>query len=88
MHGFGDHSEPLMESAKIIEEVVLNQMRAIVKKACEVADMRESHFISTEDFLFLLRKDKVKLQRLINYLSKITYSQNLILSEFRLLSCA
>ncbi|XP_058796211.1 transcription initiation protein SPT3 homolog [Phymastichus coffea] len=68
MHGFGDHSEPLLETAKIIEEVVLNQMRAIVKKACEVADMRESHFVSSEDFLFLLRKDKVKLQRLVNYL--------------------
>ncbi|XP_003426681.1 transcription initiation protein SPT3 homolog [Nasonia vitripennis] len=68
MHGFGDHSEPLIETAKIIEEVVLNQMRAIIRKACEVADMRESQVVSAEDFLFLLRKDKIKLQRLVNYL--------------------
>lgn len=70
MHGFGDHSEPQIETAKIIEEVVLNQMRAIIRRACEVADMRESQVVSAEDFLFLLRKDKIKLQRLVNYLSK------------------
>ncbi|XP_014207234.1 transcription initiation protein SPT3 homolog [Copidosoma floridanum] len=68
MHGFGDHSEPLVETAKIIESVVLNQMRGIIRKACEIADMRESPTVSTEDFLFLLRKDKIKLQRLVNYL--------------------
>ena len=72
MHGFGDHSEPLVETAKIIEEVVLNQMRGIIHKACEVADMRESQTLSAEEFLFLLRKDKIKLQRLVNYLSKIS----------------
>ena len=72
MHGFGDSSEPLIESAKIIEEVVLQQMRTIIKNACEVSDRRgnskKGTVISTEDFIFLLRKDKVKLQRLIRYL--------------------
>ena len=72
MHGFGDSSEPLIESAKIIEEVVLQQMRTIIKNACEVSDRRgnskKGTVISAEDFIFLLRKDKVKLQRLIRYL--------------------
>lgn len=74
MHGFGDNSEPLYESAKIIEDVVLQQMRTIVRKACEIADRRtttrRSNIISGEDLLFLLRKDKIKLQRLVKYLGK------------------
>ncbi|XP_076677647.1 transcription initiation protein Spt3 [Andrena cerasifolii] len=72
MHGFGDSSEPLIESAKIVEEVVLQQMRTIIKNACEVSDRRgtskKGTVISAEDFIFLLRNDKVKLQRLIRYL--------------------
>lgn len=74
MHGFGDSSEPLIESAKIVEEVVLQQMRTIITKACEVSDNRgnskKGTTISAEDLIFLLRKDKVKLQRLIKYLGK------------------
>ncbi|XP_012172556.1 transcription initiation protein SPT3 homolog isoform X1 [Bombus terrestris] len=72
MHGFGDSSEPLIESAKIIEEVVLQQMRTIVRKACEISEKRGNSkkgiCISAEDLIFLLRKNKVKLQRLLKYL--------------------
>ncbi|XP_025991921.1 transcription initiation protein SPT3 homolog isoform X2 [Solenopsis invicta] len=72
MHGFGDSSEPLYESAKIIEDVVLQQMKTIVKKACEIADRDASskkiNIINGEDLLFLMRKDKVKLQRIMKYL--------------------
>lgn len=72
MHGFGDSSEPLFESAKIIEDVVLQQMKAIVRRACEIADRRagskRSNVINGEDLLFLLRKDKAKLQRIVRYL--------------------
>ncbi|XP_070155364.1 transcription initiation protein SPT3 homolog isoform X1 [Polyergus mexicanus] len=72
MHGFGDSSEPLFESAKIIEDIVLQQMKAIVSRACEIADRRagprKNNIINGEDFIFLLRKDKVKLQRLLKYL--------------------
>lgn len=74
MHGFGDSSEPLFESAKIIEDVVLQQMKTIVRKACEIADRRagskKSNVINAEDLLFLLRKDKVKLQRIVKYIGK------------------
>lgn len=71
MHGFGDDSEPMIESAKIIEDVVLNQMRALICEACKIAEMRDTLIVSAEEFLFLLRKDKIKLQRLVNYLSKL-----------------
>ncbi|KAH0956385.1 hypothetical protein HN011_010307 [Eciton burchellii] len=72
MHGFGDSSEPLLESAKIIQDIVLQQMRAIVRRACEIADRRanskKNNIINGEDILFLLRKNKMKLRRLIKYL--------------------
>ncbi|XP_014222722.1 transcription initiation protein SPT3 homolog [Trichogramma pretiosum] len=68
MHGFGDHAEPLVETAKLVDEVVNQQMRSMLRKACEVAATRESSMVGMEDFLFLLRKDKVKLHRMLNYL--------------------
>ncbi|EZA59416.1 hypothetical protein DMN91_002298 [Ooceraea biroi] len=72
MHGFGDSNEPLLESAKVIEDVVLQQMKTIVRRACEIADRRASSkknsVISGEDILFLLRKNKMKLRRLMKYL--------------------
>ncbi|XP_033342567.1 transcription initiation protein SPT3 homolog isoform X2 [Megalopta genalis] len=81
MHGFGDSSEPLMESARIVEEVVLQQMRTIVRKACEVSERRgtskKGASICAEDLIFLLRKDKVKLQRLIKYLELKEYKSSL-----------
>lgn len=60
----------MIETVRIVEEVVLKEMRAIVHRASEIADLRGSRIVSAEDFLFLLRKDKVKLQRLVKYLSK------------------
>ncbi|XP_032675383.1 transcription initiation protein SPT3 homolog isoform X3 [Odontomachus brunneus] len=79
MHGFGDSSEPLFDSAKIIEEVVLQQMRAITRRAYEIADRRasskKSNVLSGEDLLFLLRRDKVKLRRIIKYLDDIKHQR-------------
>lgn len=75
MHGFGDSAEPLIESARMIEDVVLQQMRSIVYKACEVADRRNSRLITPEDFIFLMRKDKVKVQRLLKYLGALKLPQ-------------
>ncbi|XP_076295408.1 transcription initiation protein Spt3 [Lasioglossum baleicum] len=81
MHGFGDSSEPLIESARIVEEVVLQQMKTIVRKACEVSERRgiskKGTNICAEDLIFLLRKDKVKLQRLIKYLELKDYKSSL-----------
>ena len=70
MHGFGDYSEPLVESARIIEDNVLRQMRSIIEEARKGAERRGSFTIDTEDFLFLLRRDKVKMHRLIKFLGK------------------
>lgn len=68
MYGFGDCPEPLVESAKIIEDVIHRQMRSLVYKACEVAERRNSKVVTDEDFIFLLRSNKIKLRRLLKYL--------------------
>lgn len=68
MHAFGDSDQPLVESAKLIESIVHQQLDALIEKAGQVAQIRESAVIGAEDVLFLLRKDKSKLVRLINHL--------------------
>lgn len=68
MHAFGDSNQPLIESAQLIESIVHEQLDALIEKASEVSKLRESDVIGAEDVLFLLRKDKSKLVRLINHL--------------------
>lgn len=70
MFGLGDCPKPLEATAKVIEEVVLDQLDSIICQAEEISNRKCSKVISPQDLLFLMRKDKLKLQRLINYLSK------------------
>ncbi|KAK3583908.1 hypothetical protein CHS0354_033685 [Potamilus streckersoni] len=68
MHGLGDCHKPLHESAVLIEEIVHQQMTALLYKVAEIAVARNSRFIGLEDILFLMRKDKIKLRRLLRLL--------------------
>lgn len=68
MHGFGDCRKPLLESAKLIEFILHQQMSILLQQTAEVALCRGARFIGLEDILFLMRKDKVKLSRLLQYL--------------------
>lgn len=68
MQAFGDSNKPSAESARLIESIVHEQLDALIEKASDVASIRNSAVIGAEDILFLLRKDKSKLVRLINHL--------------------
>lgn len=68
MHGFGDCRRPLRESATLIESIVHQQMTSLLQQAVEVSEMRGGRELGCEDVLFVLRRDKVKLQRLIHYM--------------------
>ncbi|XP_071112507.1 transcription initiation protein SPT3 homolog [Haliotis cracherodii] len=68
MHGFGDCRRPLHDTAVLVEEIVHAQMASLMMQASDVAASRSSRFIAMEDFLFLLRKDKIKLRRLLKYM--------------------
>ncbi|CAH3035361.1 unnamed protein product [Pocillopora meandrina] len=69
MYAFGDSRKPSTESALLIEEIVHSQMASLVVRAAEVTNMRGGRFMSVEDIIFLMRKDKEKLKRLIKYLN-------------------
>lgn len=69
MFAFGDAPDPSEKSAELIEEVTEDQMNRIVFKAYELAADRGSKSIGMEEAIFLLRRQPVKVQRLIKYLS-------------------
>ncbi|XP_068698842.1 transcription initiation protein SPT3 homolog isoform X1 [Montipora capricornis] len=69
MYAFGDARKPSSESATLIEQIVHSQMSNMVVRAAEVTNMRGGRFMSVEDIIFLLRKDKEKLKRLIRFLN-------------------
>ncbi|XP_044177908.1 transcription initiation protein SPT3 homolog isoform X3 [Acropora muricata] len=69
MYAFGDSRKPSSESATLIEQIVHSQMSNMVVRAADVTNMRGGRFMSVEDIIFLLRKDKEKLKRLIRFLN-------------------
>ncbi|XP_062619346.1 transcription initiation protein SPT3 homolog [Saccostrea cucullata] len=68
MYGFGDVPKPQHDSAVLIEDIVKQQLTSVLLQAADVASLRNGRFIGLEDILFLLRKDKVKLRRLLRYM--------------------
>jgi len=68
MYAFGDARRPSLDSAKIVEQIVLSQLRSILHLATAVAAQRNSDILIVEDILFLMRKNPIKIQRLIRYL--------------------
>uniref|UniRef100_A0A2C9K1X9 Transcription initiation protein SPT3 homolog n=1 Tax=Biomphalaria glabrata TaxID=6526 RepID=A0A2C9K1X9_BIOGL len=67
MYGLGDAKKPLLETAVLVEEIVHQQMMAMIYQASEISISRGEKQISIEDILFLLRKDKAKLKRILKY---------------------
>ncbi|XP_066281586.1 transcription initiation protein SPT3 homolog isoform X3 [Branchiostoma lanceolatum] len=65
---FGDYRRPLQSSAALIEELVHSQMTSLLHQAAEVTIQRGARFIGVEDIIFIMRRDKKKLRRLLRYL--------------------
>ncbi len=72
MFGLGDCPRPLETTAKVIEKVVLEVLNTFVCRAEEISNRRCSRVICPQDFLFIMRRDPLKLQRLINYLGNVS----------------
>lgn len=68
MHGFGDCRRPLLETAAVIESIVHQQMTIFLHQATEIAEQRGTRIVGPEDILFVMRKDPLKLQRLVHYM--------------------
>ncbi|KAL1124279.1 hypothetical protein AAG570_002049 [Ranatra chinensis] len=68
MFGLGDCSEPLVESAELVERVVLRQMVIALAQAGAVTALRGQTVIAPDDLLFLMRNSMEGLKRLLEYL--------------------
>lgn len=67
MYGFGDDANPLPETMALVEDIVVEYVTDMAHKAQEIASKRGK--LLTEDFMFLIRKDPVKLNRCKELLS-------------------
>ncbi|KAI4348016.1 hypothetical protein L6164_008779 [Bauhinia variegata] len=67
MYGFGDDINPLPESVALMEDIVIEYVTELVHKAQDIGSQRGK--LSVEDFLYLIRKDKPKLNRCSELLS-------------------
>ncbi|NXO39804.1 SUPT3 protein, partial [Locustella ochotensis] len=74
----GDARRPLHETAVLVEDIVHTQLINLLQQAAEVSQMRGARVISAEDLLFLMRKDKKKLQRLLKYMFFRDYKSKIV----------
>ncbi|KAM9317012.1 transcription initiation protein SPT3 homolog [Gastrophryne carolinensis] len=68
MFSLGDARRPLHETAVLVEDIVHTQLVNLLQQAADVSQMRGARVISAEDLLFLMRRDKKKLKRLLKYM--------------------
>jgi transcription initiation factor TFIID subunit 13 len=66
MYGFGDVRDPLPESVELMEDMVMDFINDIVTKAMQINKQRSR--LTTEDIVFLIRKDKKKYTRAMELL--------------------
>ncbi|KAM4729653.1 transcription initiation protein SPT3 homolog isoform 1-T1 [Anableps anableps] len=78
MFALGDTRRPLYETAALVEDIVHTQLINMLHQACEGAALRGSRVISAEDILFLMRRDKRKLARVLKYLQFRDYKSKLL----------
>ncbi|XP_010861960.1 transcription initiation protein SPT3 homolog [Esox lucius] len=78
MFALGDVRRPLPETAALVEDIVHTQLINLLHQACEGAVLRSSRFISAEDILFLMRRDKKKVRRLLRYLQFKDYKSKVL----------
>uniref|UniRef100_A0A8C1WUZ8 SPT3 homolog, SAGA and STAGA complex component n=1 Tax=Cyprinus carpio TaxID=7962 RepID=A0A8C1WUZ8_CYPCA len=78
MFALGDARRPLHETAALVEDIVHTQLINLLHQATEVALLRGARAISPEDIIFLMRKDKKKLRRLIRYMHFRDYKSRVL----------
>eukprot|EP01094_Clydonella_sp_ATCC50884_P004700 TRINITY_DN13730_c0_g1_i1.p1 TRINITY_DN13730_c0_g1~~TRINITY_DN13730_c0_g1_i1.p1 ORF type:complete len:172 (+),score=65.23 TRINITY_DN13730_c0_g1_i1:33-518(+) len=68
LYGFGDVAEPLEETVELLDEMVVEYITEMTKKASDVASRRGR--LRTEDIAFVIRKDSKKYMRAKELLRK------------------
>uniref|UniRef100_F6Y9Y5 SPT3 homolog, SAGA and STAGA complex component n=1 Tax=Callithrix jacchus TaxID=9483 RepID=F6Y9Y5_CALJA len=77
-YSLGDARRPLHETAVLVEDVVHTQLINLLQQAAEVSQLRGARVITPEDLLFLMRKDKKKLRRLLKYMFIRDYKSKIV----------
>ncbi|KAJ8387819.1 hypothetical protein AAFF_G00149680 [Aldrovandia affinis] len=80
MFALGDARRPLHETAVLVEDIVHTQLINMLHHAAEVSLLRGARVISPEDILFLMRKDKKKVSRLLKYMQFRDYKSKILKS--------
>ncbi|XP_041928144.1 transcription initiation protein SPT3 homolog [Alosa alosa] len=78
MFALGDSRRPLHETAALVEDIVHTQLINMLHQAAEVSLLRGARVISAEDILFLMRKDKKKVRRLLRYMQFRDYKSKVL----------
>jgi len=63
----GDSDDPTLECRSFVLQLVRQQLRNMVTKAMEVANIRGRHSIGYSELLFLFRRHPIMVKRLIDY---------------------
>ncbi|KAI5056871.1 hypothetical protein GOP47_0028689 [Adiantum capillus-veneris] len=61
MYGFGDDPDPIPETVSLVEDILVDYVTEMVHKAQDIASRRGK--LTTEDLMFLVRKDARKFAR-------------------------
>ncbi|XP_012693556.1 transcription initiation protein SPT3 homolog isoform X2 [Clupea harengus] len=78
MFALGDSRRPLHDTAALVEDIVHTQLINMLHQAAEVSLIRGARVISAEDILFLMRKDKKKVRRLLRYMQFRDYKSKVL----------
>ncbi|XP_056623177.1 transcription initiation protein SPT3 homolog isoform X2 [Triplophysa dalaica] len=78
MFALGDARRPLHETAALVEDIVHTQLINLLHQAADVTLLRGARVISPEDIIFLMRKDKKKLHRLLKYMQFRDYKSKIL----------
>lgn len=68
MHGFGDNPNPLPETVRLVEKVVIKQIFELLYDASNYVQKKNMQLIDAKEIVFTLRHDRHKIQRLVKYL--------------------
>lgn len=79
MFGFGDSHKPNPETVRLIENIVLKQMRSIVREAMKLSPGNQ---LKGEDLVFLMRHNKYKMRRFVQYLMNKDLKNQLLNNSF------
>ncbi|XP_039605380.1 transcription initiation protein SPT3 homolog isoform X2 [Polypterus senegalus] len=80
LFALGDVRRPLQETAALVEDIVHSQLIHLLQQAADISQLRGARVISAEDILFLMRKDKKKLRRLLKYMAFRDYKSKIVKS--------